>query len=73
VVRDSVERSDVSVCTIDIATGRITRLRTHPMPIMDEAPCWLDGGHIVFQSSQSGAFELWMMRADGYEAVRLTR
>ena len=73
VVRDSVERSDVSVCTIDIATGKITRLRMHPMPIMDEAPCWLDSEHIVFQSSQSGAFELWMMRADGYEAVRLTR
>ncbi len=71
--REGPGSGDASVCIIDVASGRITRLREHPMPILDEAPCWLDAEHLVFQSAQSGAFELWKMRADGYEAVRLTR
>lgn len=72
-VRESPEQSDVHVFTVDVASGRITRLREHPVPMLDETPCWLDAEHIVFQSTQSGAFELWMMRADGTEARRLTR
>jgi hypothetical protein len=58
---------------VDVGTGRITRLREHPHPMLDEAPCWLDAERIVFQSTQSGAFELWVMRADGTGATRLTR
>jgi TolB protein len=64
---------DVYIHTVDVATGRIRRLREHPRPMLDEAPCWLGAGSIVFQSTQSGAFELWVMRADGTGARRLTR
>ncbi len=72
-VRAAPEKSDAYVCTVDVATGKVKRLREHPVPMLDETPCWLDGEHIVFQSTQSGAFELWVMRADGSEAKRLTR
>ncbi len=72
-VRDAPEKSDAYVCTVDVATGRVTRLREHPVPMLDETPCWLDAERIVFQSTESGAFELWVMRADGREARRLTK
>jgi Tol biopolymer transport system component len=71
-VREAPEQSDAFVCTVDIATGRVTRLREHPHPMLDETPSWRDDSHIVFQSTQGGAFELWLMRADGSEAKRLT-
>jgi TolB protein len=64
---------DVYIHTVDVATGRIRRLREHPRPMLDEAPCWLGAGNIVFQSTRSGAFEPWVMRADGTGARRLTR
>lgn len=69
----NVSREDAYVCTVDVASGTITRLREHPSPMLDEAPAWLDRDRLVFQSSQSGAFELWVMRADGSDAKRLTR
>ena len=71
-VRDAPEQSDAYVCTVDVATGKVTRLREHPRPMLDETPSWRDDAHIVFQSTQGGRFELWMMRADGSEARRLT-
>lgn len=68
----NVSPGDAYVCHVDVATGRITRLREHPSPILDEAPAWIDGERLVFQSSQTGDFELWTMRRDGSEAKRLT-
>ena len=70
--RAAPEKSDAYVCTVDVASGKVTRLREHPRPMLDETPCWLDNERIVFQSSESGAFELWVMSADGTGARRLT-
>ena len=63
---------DVYIHKLDVKTRKLTRLRRHDRPMLDEAPCWLDDKQIVFQSNQSGAFELWIMRADGTLAKQLT-
>jgi len=63
---------DVYIHKLDVKSKKITRLRAHDRPMLDEAPCWLDDKQIVFQSNQSGAFELWIMRADGTLAKQLT-
>ena len=64
---------DVHVFRLDLDSLKITRLGEHATPFMDEAPCWLDERTIVFQSSRSGAFELWTMTASGTLARQLTR
>ena len=64
---------DVYIHKVDVKSGKVTRLRAHDRAMLDEAPCWLDDERIVFQSSQSGAFELWIMRANGTLAQQLTR
>lgn len=64
---------DVYIHKVDVKSGKISRLRAHDRAMLDEAPCWLDKKSIVFQSNQSGAFELWVMRADGTLAKQLTR
>ncbi len=65
--------ADVYIHKVDVKSGRISRLRAHERAMMDEAPCWLDEKNIVFQCDASGAFDLWVMRADGTMARQLTR
>ena len=67
------EDRDVHIHKVIVKSGKITRLRAHDRPMRDEAPCWLGEDQIVFQTDQSGAFELWVMRADGTLAKQLTR
>jgi Tol biopolymer transport system component len=71
-LHDDPTQSDAYVCVVDVASGKITKLRAHPTPWLDETPSWLDASHIAFQSTQTGAFEVWMMNADGSGARRLT-
>lgn len=64
---------DVHIHKVVVKNGKITRLREHTRPMRDEAPSWLGKDQIVFQSDQSGALELWVMRADGTLAKQLTK
>jgi TolB protein len=72
-VRGEPEKSDASVYVLDVASGAIRKLRTHPRPLLDETPSWVDADHIAFQSTESGAFEIWVMRADGSGARQVTK
>jgi Tol biopolymer transport system component len=72
-VRDDPAKSDASICVVDVASGTVKKLRTHPKPFLDETPSWLDRDRIVFQSTQTGAFEVWVMQADGSGARRVTK
>ena len=67
------EERDVHIHKVTVKNGKILRLRHHDRPMLDEAPSWLGKDQIVFQSNQSGAFELWVMRADGTLAKQLTK
>lgn len=71
--RDDPSKSDAYVCLVDVASGRLSKLRTHPRPWLDETPSWLDREHIAFQSTQTGPFEVWVMRSDGSGARPLTK
>jgi TolB protein len=72
-VRDDPSRSNAYVCLVDVAKGRIRKLRTHPRPWLDETPSWLDRDRIAFQSTQTGRFEVWVMKSDGSGARPLTK
>lgn len=72
-VREDPAKSDGYVCVVDVASGVVKKLRTHPKLWLDETPSWLDRDHIAFQSTQTGALEIWVMRADGTEARQVTR
>lgn len=59
---------------VDLATGKATRLGSHARPQLDETPAWFpDGQRLVYQSSASGRFEVWVMNADGTGARQVTR
>jgi len=72
-VRDDPAKSDAYVCVVDAAGGAIRKLRRHPVPWLDETPSWLDARRIAFQSTQTGAFQVWIMNADGSGARQVTR
>jgi Tol biopolymer transport system component len=72
-VRDDPSKSDAYVCVVDVASGRISKLRAHPRPWLDETPSWLGRDHIAFQSTQTGPFEVWLMKSDGSAARPLTK
>ena len=72
--RKDPAKSTAHIWIIDLATGEATKLAPHARPFLDETPSWLaDGKRIVFQSTRAGPFDLWIMRADGGAARRLTR
>jgi TolB protein len=72
-VRDDPTKSDAYVCLVDVVSGTVSKLRTHPRPWLDETPSWLDREHIAFQSTQTGPFEVWVMKSDGSGARSLTK
>jgi len=72
-VREDPAQSDAYVCLVDVAGGAIRKLRRHPVPWLDETPSWLDAKRIAFQSTQTGAFQVWVMNADGTGARQVTK
>ena len=61
--------SEVQV--VSLIDGRLTNLTNHPA--VDASPAWSpNGSKIVFQSDRDGRAELYVMNADGSNAVRLT-
>ena len=61
--------SDVQV--VSLVDGRLTNLTNHPA--VDASPAWSpNGSKIVFKSDRDGRAELYVMNADGSNAVRLT-
>lgn len=55
----------------DLATGRIQQL-TSDRKNIDEV-CWTRQGEIIFSSNRSGNMNLWIIPAEGGEAIQLTR
>lgn len=65
-----VER-DIEVFSVEVASGRLTRLTKSPGE--DRDPSWSpDDSHIVYSSARDGNEEIYLMRADGTQPRRLT-
>jgi dipeptidyl aminopeptidase/acylaminoacyl peptidase len=64
------EQSDIYVIA---ANGGVPRRLTED-PADDDIPCWSrDGLWIYFSSNRSGEFQVWKQRAEGGDAVQVTR
>ena len=62
---------DVEIFTVDVASGRLTRLTDSPG--VDGDPSWSpDDRHIAFSSMRDGNAEIYVMRADGTHLTRFT-
>src|SRR6185436_10174163 len=62
---------DVEVFSVEVASGRLTRLTTSPGEDLD--PSWSpDDSQIVFSSMRDGNREIYVMRADGAQPRRFT-
>ena len=62
---------DAEIFSVEVASGRLTRLTNSPGD--DADPSWSpDDRHIVFSSARAGNPEIYVMRADGAELRRLT-
>ena len=65
------DASHTDLASIDVATGRTTRL-THA-PGLDADPAWSpDGRSIAWISDRSGRVAVWSMRRDGTHPRRLS-
>jgi Tol biopolymer transport system component len=72
--RKDPKRSVAHIWVIDVAGGGATKLDPHEPGRLDETPSWFpDGRRIAFQSDRTGAFEVWVMNADGTGARPITR
>ena len=59
------------IYVMDVATRQIVELTRDAG--RNERPSWApDGRHIVFQSTRSGTWQIWIMLADGTQARGLT-
>jgi Tol biopolymer transport system component len=62
---------NVEIFSVEVASGRLTRLTNSPAE--DGDPSWSpDDRHIVFSSTRDGNPEIYLMRADGTDLRRLT-
>jgi len=63
---------DANIILIDVASGKSQTITHHDRAYLDEAPSWLPDGRLLFQSSRTGQFEVWLMNADGSGQRQLT-
>lgn len=63
---------DANIVLIDVSSGKVTTITHHQHPYLDEAPSWLRDGRLLFQSTRTGKFEVWIMNADGSGARQVT-
>ena len=62
---------DIEIFSVEVASGRLTRLTNSPGD--DSDPTWSpDDGRIAFSSTRDGNSEIYVMRADGSDAHRAT-
>lgn len=62
---------DVEIFSVEVASGRLTRLTNSPGN--DADPSWSpDDKHIVFSSARASNPDIYVMRADGTQPRRLT-
>jgi Tol biopolymer transport system component len=58
---------------LDIASGEFHSVSRRSAVYLDETPSWTPDGRLLFQSTRDGAFEVYVMNADGSGVRALTR
>jgi TolB protein len=67
------KKGTADILVLDVASGAFRFASGHPGTYLDETPSWLPDGRILFQSTRSGRFEIYVMNADGSGVTLLTR
>jgi Tol biopolymer transport system component len=63
---------DANLVVIEVETGLIRPITHRNRQYLDEVPSWSPNGYIYFQSTRDGPMEIYRMKADGSEQVRIT-
>ena len=71
--REHPETSTSDIWVIEVASGKATCITRRPRPWLDETPSYLPDGRVVFQSTRSGRFDVWVMNGDGSRPRQVTR
>lgn len=63
--------NDYNIYSVPVTGGK--PVRRIASPVMDSKPAFASDGRLAFVSQRSGSPELWLTRADGTSAVRVTQ
>jgi Tol biopolymer transport system component len=65
-------KGEADVVVLDVAKGTFRRVSRRDRVYLDETPSWTPDGRLLFQSTRSGRFEIYVMDADGGDVRALT-
>lgn len=71
--RNTPANNTAHIWTVDVASGKATKLAAHDRNYLDETPSFFpDGKRIAFQSDRTGVMQVWVMNVDGSGARQIT-
>jgi Tol biopolymer transport system component len=65
-------KGEADIVVLEVDTGTFQLLSHRDAAYLDETPNWTPDGRILFQSTRSGRFEVYVMDADGSHVRSLT-
>jgi Tol biopolymer transport system component len=64
---------DANILLLDVASANVKTITRHDRPYLDETPKWTSDGRLLFQSTRDGAYEVYIMNADGSDQRRVSQ
>lgn len=65
-------KGEADIVALDVASGQFHRVSRREGAYLDETPAWTPDGRLLFQSTRSGSFEVYVMDPDGSHVRLLT-
>jgi WD40-like Beta Propeller Repeat len=65
-------KGEADIVALDVASGQFHRVSRREGAYLDETPAWAPDGRLLFQSTRSASFEVYVMEPDGTHVRLLT-
>lgn len=65
-------KGEADIVALDVASGQFHRVSRREGAYLDETPAWTPDGRLLFQSTRSASFEVYVMDPDGTHVRLLT-
>jgi Tol biopolymer transport system component len=66
------KKGEADIVVLEVSSGRFRRVSRRDGVYLDECPSWTADGKILFQSTRTGRFEVYVMDPDGTHVRQLT-